>query len=100
MNSTTSEIRRKGRGGRPADPNALKFESIGLRPKQRAWLRKFRPNLDAPIPEPGSPDDNPTQQLQLLLDCAMKFFPDGNAFHTWPRDERGRFAVREKESEP
>jgi hypothetical protein len=96
MNSTTSEIRERGTRGRRPDPNKLQFVSLGLRPAQREWLRRWRSNPDQEPPAPGSEDDNPTQQLQMLIDYAMRFFPDGNAFHSWPRDEKGRFAVRQK----
>lgn len=96
MNSTNSETRTKGRGGRTPDPNKLRFVSIGLRPDQRAWLRLWRLNPDLDPPEPGSEEDNPTEQLRLLIETAMKFFPDGSAFHQWPREANGRFAKREK----
>jgi hypothetical protein len=76
--------------GRKPDPNALRFMSLGLRPAQREYLRLWRVNSDAPPPEPGSEEDNPTHQLQLLLERAMQFWPEGPGDH-WPRDEHGRF---------
>jgi hypothetical protein len=76
--------------GRKADPDALRFQSIGLRPKQREYLRRWRSNPDLPPIEPGSADDNPTEQLQWLLERAMQFWPLGPGDH-WPRDKKGRF---------
>lgn len=55
----------KPRRGRPPDPDKLKFEQVGLRPAQKAWLAKWRDT------------DNVTTQLQELLDRAMKFWPGG-----------------------
>jgi hypothetical protein len=84
------------RRGRPTDPNALKFQSIGLRPDKREYLRLWRLNPDQPAPEPGSEADNPTQQLELLIERAMEFWPGGPGDH-WPRDERGRFTKHPKD---
>lgn len=81
--------------GRPSDPNKLRFVSVGFTPKQREWLRLWRQNPDLTPPDPGTADDNPTQQLQLLLEVAMAFWPEGSAFHlSRQRDERGRFSKR------
>lgn len=82
--------------GRPVDPNKLAFQSIGLRPAQRAYLRRWRLNPDNPTPIPNSPEDNATLQIGLLIDAAMKFWPDGSNYSTaWPRDKRGRFTTNE-----
>lgn len=91
-NSTDSKKR-----GRPSDPNRLVFQQIGLRPAQRAYLRLWRPNPDLPPPDPNSPEDNATAQLGMLIDAAMRFWPDGSNFATaWPRDEKGRFCRSEE----
>ncbi len=79
--------------GRKTDPDKLRFQSIGLRPGQREYLRLWRLNPDQPPPEPGTEDDNPTHQLQILLERSMQFWPEGPGDH-WPRDERGRFTPR------
>jgi hypothetical protein len=48
-------------------------------------------NPDEAPPEPGTEADNLTAQLALLLETAMKFWPEGSNFQAWPRDQRGRF---------
>ena len=63
------EIRcsKKGKRGRPKDPDALKFKTIGLFEWQWQWLALW------------FPDGNPTNQAQELLDRAVKFWPAGPA---------------------
>ena len=80
-----SETRRRGR---PADPDALRFQSVGLRPADREYLRLWRLNPDN---APGTEADNLTVQLRLLIETARKFWPEGSAFHNQRRDERGRY---------
>lgn len=55
------------RRGRKNDPNKKVFRSYGLRPDRLKWLELW------------FPDGNPTDQINALLDRAMKFWPSGPA---------------------
>jgi len=91
--ATAQPANSRKRPGPAPNPNKLRFQSIGLTPDQRAYLRLWRQNPDDAPPAPGDAEDNPTQQLGLLLDYARRFWPEGNAFGAgWERDEGGRFA--------
>lgn len=76
-NFTPSEILQKGKRGRKPDPHRLIFDKVGLRSSDLEYLAKW-------------PGDNPTQQLQAVLDFVRLFAPEGEEIGK-PRDARGRF---------
>ena len=57
---------KRGRG-RPKDPNALQFHTLGLTQAQWEWLALW------------FPEGNRTAQLQELLERSRKFWPAGPA---------------------
>lgn len=63
MNSTTAKLTR----GRPRDPNALVFHTVGLTREQWEWLTLWMP------------EGNRTDQVKELFDRARKFWPKGPA---------------------
>lgn len=72
-NSTTAKRR-----GRPSDPLALRFKTVGLRPDQWEWLALWLP------------DGNPSEQMRELFERAQSFWPSGPVGR--PRGKGGRFA--------
>lgn len=56
----------KGKGGRPPDPNALDFYTVGVRPAQLRWLKLWRPG-----------ETNMTTLLGDVIERAMRFWPAG-----------------------
>lgn len=58
-------LKERSRRGRKKDPNKLNFRSYGLRPDRETWLALW------------FPDGSPTDQLNALLDRAIKFWPSG-----------------------
>lgn len=58
-------LNNRSRCGRKKDPNKLQFASYGLRPDRLAWLELWFPG--------GSPTD----QLNALIDRAIRFWPSG-----------------------
>jgi hypothetical protein len=68
--------------GRPSDPNAIKYRSIGLRPKDWEYFKQWQ--------SPNDEETNFTHALENLIAFAREFAPGGPMVEK-PRDSQGRF---------
>lgn len=85
----------KKKAGRPSDPNALRFHSLGATDAQRAYLSLFA-NPQGEYKEWGT--YNPTEALQAFFEDAMPFLPLGPAScGTSPRNALGQYRKRTQE---
>jgi hypothetical protein len=70
------------RGGRPPDPNKLRFRTLGLRPDKWDYLKKWQSENDD--------ETNFTPALERLIEWLQDFAPGGPMVEK-PRDDKGRF---------
>ena len=82
LNYSENSTQGKKRRGRPTDPNALKFRSVGLNAAGWAYVMQWASENDP---------ENPTAALTNCLDELRRMAVGPGFSSSRPRDEKGRW---------